>query len=77
MTALPAAIEFHAVDIDTAAGESARQIDRVGRDLAFERRACTPLAETRGGVGIVALEPGEPVPHTPSFSERDDLCTSP
>ena len=77
MAALPAAIEFHAVDVDAAAGESARQLDRVGGDLAFKRRACTPFAETRGGVGIFALEEGKPVSHTRIFSERDDLCTSP
>ena len=77
MTALTALIELHAVDIDTAAREPACQINRVGGDLAFERRACTPLAETRGGVGIFMLEESEPVSHTPSFSERDDLCTSP
>ena len=77
MAALSTAIEFYAVDIDAAAGESARQIDRVGGDLAFERRACTPLAETRGGVGIFTLEESEPVSHTPSFSEWNDPCTSP
>ena len=77
MTALAALVKFHAVDIDTAAREPACQINRVGGDLAFERRACTPLAETRGGVGSFALEQGKPVPHTPSFSEWNDLCTSP
>lgn len=56
MTALAALIKFHAVDIDASASESARQIDRVGGDLAFERRTGTPLAETRGGVGIFTLE---------------------
>ena len=77
MTALAALVKFHAVDIDTAAREPAREIDRVGGDLAFERRACTPLAETRGGVGIFTLEESEPVSHTPSFSEWNDPCTSP
>ena len=56
MTALAALIKLHAVDVDTAAREPACQIDRVGGDLAFERRTRTPLAETRGGVGIFALE---------------------
>ena len=56
MTALAALVTIHALDIHARAGEPARQIDRVGSDLAFERRTGTPLAETRGGVGIFTLE---------------------
>ena len=36
MATMSALIEFHAIDIDTTAGELAGEVDRVGGDGSFE-----------------------------------------